>query len=190
MDFALFRNQIREFARQQIEQRPLYLDTETTGLDKNAEIVEIAIIEHDGSPLFQSLVRPSRPIPPEVIAVHGIHDDEVKTAPPWPIVWNSIRPLLKGRLIAAYNADFDRRMMEQSLTRYGFKWQETLTTLDIMQIFADYRGEWDPNRRAYRYFKLEEAGRFLGIPLPNSHRALDDARLARAVLHAIAGLPY
>jgi len=190
MNEMSFRNQIRDFARQQIEKRPLYLDTETTGLDKNAEIVEIAIVEYDGSLLFQSLVRPSRPIPPEVVAVHGIRDEEVKTAPPWPVVWNSLRPLVRGRLIAAYNAEFDRRMMEQSLTRYGLRWQDTFSTLDIMQIFAEFRGEWDPGRRAYRYFKLEEAGRYLGIPLPNSHRAFDDALLARAVLHAIAGLPY
>ena len=29
--------------------RPLYLDTETTGLDPRAEIVEIALIDHDGA---------------------------------------------------------------------------------------------------------------------------------------------
>jgi DNA polymerase III epsilon subunit-like protein len=41
-----------------------------------------------------------------------------------------------------------------------------------------------------RYFKLEEAGRFFQIPLPNAHRSAADALLTRAVLHSIAGISY
>ena len=38
------------------------LDTETTGLDSRAEIVEISIIDKHGNTLFDSLIKPKNPI--------------------------------------------------------------------------------------------------------------------------------
>ena len=47
---ALSPNQQRvaEIARSIVQKNPVYLDTETTGLDKNAEIVEIAVVDDAG----------------------------------------------------------------------------------------------------------------------------------------------
>lgn len=184
------RQQVIQQARQWINEKPVYIDTETTGLDKTAEIVEIAVINHDGSTLYESLVRPSRPIPPDLVSIHGIDNHMVEKAPTFPVVWATLRSLLLDRKIAVYNAEFDLRMMRQSYEIYKLPWKERLITFDIMQLYAAYRGEWDTTRRSYRYFKLEEAGRSLQIPLPNSHRAADDARLTRALLHSIAGVDY
>lgn len=184
------RQAIIQQARQWIRENPVFMDTETTGLDKNAEIVEIAVIDCDGSILFESFVRPSRPIPPDLTAIHGIDNQMVKKAPTFPVVWASLRTYLLDRKIALYNAEFDLRMMRQSYEVYKLAWKERLSALDIMQLYAAYRGEWDATRRAYRYFKLEEAGKSLRIPLPNSHRAADDARLTRALLYAIGGMDY
>jgi hypothetical protein len=55
-----------------------------------------------------------------------------------------------------------------------------------MKLYAQFRGDWDAQRRQYRYISLEKAGKDAGIYLPNTHRAVDDALLARAVLHFIA----
>lgn len=180
--------QLIQQARQWIAEKPVFLDTETTGLDKNAEIVEIAVINDDGSTLYESLVRPSRPIPAQAVNIHGIDHHMVEKAPTFPVVWASLRSLLLDRKIAVYNAEFDLRMMRQSYEIYKLAWKERLITFDIMQLYAAYRGEWDAPRRSYRYFSLEEAGRSFQIPLPNSHRAADDARLTRALLFTIAGL--
>ncbi len=182
--------QISAYARELIKQSPLYLDTETTGLDNNAEIVEIVVLESDGTVLYESLVKPLSPIPLEATRIHGIGDAHVANAPTWPLVWATLRPLVVQRPLAIYNAAFDLRMMRQSMQRYQLTWRENITAIDIMQLFAEYRGEWDSLRRAYRWVKLEEAGRYFNIPLNNTHRASDDTRLARAVLHALAGLPY
>ncbi|HQF69216.1 MAG TPA: hypothetical protein PL171_06005, partial [Anaerolineaceae bacterium] len=56
--------QIRESARQILALKPVYLDTETTGIGSVDEIVEISVIDHDGAQLFSKLVKPTRPIPP------------------------------------------------------------------------------------------------------------------------------
>src|SRR6266511_2362154 len=55
----------------------IILDTETTGLDLSAEIVQISLITIDGASLFDSLVKPTQPIPPEVTAIYHITDLDV-----------------------------------------------------------------------------------------------------------------
>lgn len=180
------KREVAEFARQKRLEKPVYLDTETTGLERNDEIVEIAIVDEDGSCLFDSLVRPSKPIPAAAMRVNHITNEMVKTARPWPILWPQIRGILAGRLIVIYNAEFDLRMMQQSHALYRLPWRENLNSLCAMKLYAQYRGEWDPSRRAYRNYKLDEARVHCGLQLPNSHRALADAQLARALFHFIA----
>lgn len=182
--------QVIQFAREKINQRPVYIDTETTGLNRSDEIVEISIIDHDGSILLSKLVKPSQPIPRQAQAIHGITDAMVTSEKAWPTLWPEIRNILYGRVIAAYNAPFDRQMMEQSHARYRLPWRENLEFLDVLPIFSEFRGDWDAFRRSYRFFKLEQAGQFFSIPLPNAHRSTADALLTRAVLHSIAGISY
>lgn len=180
--------QVMEIARQKLQELPIYLDTETTGLDKNAEIVEIGVVGSDGEILVETFVRPSQLIPAEATRLHGISNEQVEKALAWPSVWASIRGFLLNRPIGVYNAEYDLRLMMQSMTRYRLSWRENLNTFDIMHLYAKYRGEWDPARRSYRYVRLEDARRQLGIPLPNAHRAVADALLTRAVLHKLAGM--
>jgi DNA polymerase III subunit epsilon len=97
-----------------------------------------------------------------------------------------LRTLLVGRLICAYNAEFDMRMMQQSHARYRLPWKETFKSFDIMQLYSKYKGEWDSIRRSYRYHTLDKAGKECQISIPNAHRAATDALLARALLHYIA----
>lgn len=188
--FVSHREQIISLARQKLEQKPVYIDTETTGLNRTDEIIEISIIDFDGSELLTRLIKPSQSIPSEAYKIHGISNEMVKTAQAWPILWPLVRGHLYGRVIAAYNATFDQRMMEQSHGRYRLPWREKLEFLDVLTLFSEYVGEWDQNRVSYRYFKLEEAGRYFNIALPNAHRSTADALLTRAVLHSIAGMPY
>jgi DNA polymerase-3 subunit epsilon len=182
--------EIAQIARQKIAQKPIYLDTETTGLTRSDEIVEISVIDHDGSVLFSQMVKPSQPIPREAERVHGITNAMVANAQSWPLVWMKLRPLVYGRLIGVYNEEFDSRMMIQSHQRYRLPWREKLEFLDVLKLYSDFRGEYDPIHGSYRLFKLAEAGQYFKISLPNAHRSTADALLTRAVLHSIAGLPY
>ena len=184
------KQQVMQLVRQKLAEKPVYIDTETTGITRTDEILEIVIVDWDGSVLFESFIRPQKPIPPESTAIHGITSDMVEKARPWPIAWQQIRPLVAGRLLAIYNAEFDMRMMQQSLEQYRLPWRENFDTLDIMDLFSQFIGEWDPNRKALRRYRLEQAGKYFKIPIPNAHHALEDTLLARAVLYSMAGLPY
>ena len=182
------RTQAIQKARQLLSLSPIYLDTETTGTDAFSEIVEICIIDDDGKVLLESLVKPAGRIPLDVIAIHGITDELVMGAPRWMTVWPAVRSTLAGRHVGIYNLDFDMRLIQQTNNKYKVNQQvsQAANYFCIMRLYAQFFGVRDPYRGNYRWQSLEAAGGQCGIPLPNSHRARDDALLARAVLHYMA----
>ena len=177
-------------ARQVLQNDLVYLDTETTGLGPKDEIVEIALVDKDGNTLLDSFVKPGHPIPPDAFQIHGITNDMVQKSPAWPILWTTrVKTLLSGRIVVAYNAEFDLRMMKQSYEiNMSRPWTENIRSFDLLKVYSLFRGVWDPQRRAYKYFSLDEAGKSSGISLPNAHRAVADTLLARALLIYIAGV--
>ncbi|URJ47244.1 3'-5' exonuclease [Paenibacillus polymyxa] len=92
-----------------IERKSEYiiLDVKTTGLDGDSEIVEIAIIDLNENPLFETLIKPVSLIPEEATAIHGITNEMVENAPSWPEAWNLIQDILCAcKIILIYSADF------------------------------------------------------------------------------------
>lgn len=184
---GLERSEVARRARQLLSQSPVYLDTETTGVGPTAEIVEIAILDHDGSLLFESLVKPRGVIEPEAIRVHGITSEMLESAPTWKEVWQPVEAILLGRKVGVYNSEFDLRVMKQSHQRYWLSWKiPEESFFCIMKLYARFVGDWDARRGSYRWHSLDQAGRQCGITLPNTHRAKDDALLARALLQYMA----
>jgi DNA polymerase-3 subunit epsilon len=159
---------------------PLFIDTETTGLSPFDEIVEIAIVDSDGAVLFNSLVRPTRQISPESGRVHKITQAMLADQPTWPELLPEVAAVIGGKYVGIYNADFDLRMIQQTQKNHGLAGQPFGKTFCIMKLYA----EFSPFA-AGRYQKLEDAGRQCRIAIPNSHRALDDAQLARAVFQCM-----
>ncbi len=179
------RLQIAQQARQLALKRPLFLDTETTGLDDRAEIVEIAVIDSQGAVLLESLVRPTRKIPWDVIRIHGITDDMVAGAPTWRELFPRLEEILRGSLVGIYNADFDLRMLSQSHLAHGLFFPRNIfESFCIMRLYAQFYGA-PGYYGSPRWHKLEAAARQCGIPLQNTHRARDDALLAKAVFEYI-----
>lgn len=173
----------REYARLQ----PLFLDTETTGLDPRAEVVEISLVDDAGQPLLDTLVKPTRPMPRDAFQVHGISDAMLATAPTWPEVWPRVEALLQGRIVLIYNADFDMRMLRQSHAAWRIPWEPpNFQAACLMKLYAEYHGE-PGSYGSYRWQSLEIARRQCGIRLPNTHRALVDATLAKAVFDVMVG---
>ena len=173
-------------AREYLAVRPVFLDTETTGLGIGAEIIEISVVDHDGTILFDSLVKPARLIPLDAIQIHGITNEMVRDAHLWKDVWQSLKQILNGRYIGIYNAEFDLKMVRQSHQIYNLPWDFPAgRVFDVMKLYSDYSG-------SRRWVSLDVAGRQCGIStLTNAHRARQDTLLLRAVFQFIAGqAPY
>lgn len=178
-------------AAQLLARHPLFLDTETTGLDGEAEICDLAVIDHTGHVLLNTLVRPTRHIPPDATAIHGITDADVAGAPTFAEVGPRLAELLYSRFVIIYNADFDVRMLRQSHRAAGLPRDDRPLTVDcLMELYAEHHGDWVPRRGSYRWQSLGSAALQCGLSWPDggAHRAATDAEMARRLLVHLAHL--
>lgn len=186
------REAISRQARAWLAANALILDTETTGLGDDAEVVELAVIDCAGAVLLDTLVRPSGPVPAEAAAIHGITDVMLAGAPTWPEIHDRFCRLIAGRLVIAYNVVFDVRMIEQTARRYRALIPE-LVPLDqvatfscAMLAYADFYGEWSEQKGRCRWQKLSAAVQQQGVTAENAHRALGDCLMTLGVVRAMA----
>ena len=181
-----------EQARLIMQQDPLILDTETTGLGNNAEICEISVIDARGRTLVDQLIKPVRPIPADATDIHGITNDDVAEASNFGHVWPQLTTILLGQTVVIYNSDYDLRLLRQSgmavgIGSMGALHSITRNTFCAMKLYAQYYGAWNDRRGSYRWQPLDAAVRQCGItPPPNMHRARTDSELTLKVLEHMA----
>lgn len=157
------------------------LDTETTGLDSAAEIIEIAIIDHEGRNKGSARIKPSeRAVMDErAFAVHGISMDELANERPITDFAEDIKWSIHGKTVVAYNAAFDYRMLLQSFAAHQANPPEVLLVANFecaMLKYSAFVGDWNLARGQYRLQKLPFA----------VHGSLADARAVLAVLQLMA----
>jgi len=172
------RERAAEWARDLLERSDwVILDTETTGISPYDEIVQIAIVASDGRVLCDTLVRPTRTIPPEATAIHGISDADVRDASLFPDVYGRVREILSGKRVIIYNAQFDLRLIRQTLTLHN------LLPYDLdsdqaecaMLVYSAWVGErWSDG--GYKWQKLENA----------DHSAVGDCLATLALIKKMA----
>ena len=187
------REAISRQARAWLEANALILDTETTGLGDDAEVVELAVIDCAGAVLLDTLVRPSGPVPAEAAAIHGITDAMLADAPTWSEIHDRFCDLVEGRQVVIYSREFDVRVINQTARRYGLQAPQGFDlVLDqgsihcAMQAYAEFRGEWSAEKGQYRWQKLSAAAAQQGVTVTNAHRALGDCLMTLGVVRAMA----
>ncbi len=152
------------------------LDIETTGLDPQRDaILEIGMVHFSGRRIeaeYSQLINPGRPIPALITQLTGITNEMVRNAPPIKAVLQEVSDFAGNAPIVGHNVQFDLSFMrKQNVLR-------TNASVDTYELAAIAL----PSNSRYN---LGTLGQTLGILIPNSHRALDDARLAHAVLQSL-----
>ena len=149
------------------------VDTETTGLDDSAEIIEIGMVKViDGivADRYSQLIRPYRPIPEEITQLTGIDNDMVEHQPHWNDVEAAILDFIGDFTLVAHNVSFDRGMIENHIGRVlPNAW---LDTHDVAKIFM-------PSLTSYKLISIAGA---LQIAESGFHRAVNDAEVTAQVL--------
>jgi DNA polymerase III epsilon subunit-like protein len=158
----------------------LVVDTETTGLGYDAEVVQVAVVNgKDGRILLDTLICPYNAIPKAATAIHGITNEMVSNAPTYRQIEAELRTLLQGVNVVAYNANFDERMLAQSAELYdlpavSYRWYCAMKAYQKM-VF----------RR--RWCKLGEACAEMGVKMNGAHWATADALATRDLVLAMVG---
>lgn len=163
----------------------LILDTETTGLGEDAEIVEIALIDTAGEILLNTLVKPRSVIPDSAIAIHGITNELVADAPSWPDVYSKFYQLISGRKIVVYNSDYDTRLLDQTNDDWGLTEPSYIERPEFecaMLAYAEFYGQ-KSERGGYKWQKLTAAAEQQDVIIEGApHRALSDCQTTLGLL--------
>jgi DNA polymerase III subunit epsilon len=175
-------------ANKLVSQNTLILDTETTGLGKKDEIVELSIITVRGEVLVNSLVKPTILMPPSASAIHGISNLELSNAPYITSFLKYLVDLFSRNYVAIYNAAFDLRLLKQSLFAHKTYFPKIPSNIYcVMEMYAMFNGEYDEIYKRYRWISLSTAAAKLGIIVSgNLHRAMVDVELTRQIILKIA----
>lgn len=163
-----------------------YLDTETTGL--NGQVIEVALVDREGTVHFHSRVQPTVPVEPDALAVHGLSDADLADAPSWREVAVQLQPVLAGRRIVAFNADFDRARLKTSDEAYGLTPAgEPIRWRCAMEAYAPLHGDWSDYHGDWRWTSLRGACLQMGVP-PEAvvHGALGGAQALARLVAAVA----
>jgi len=177
-------------AQQWLRDNCLILDTETTGLGEDAEIVEIAVIDTTGKILLNTLVRPLSVIPTSAVAIHGITNEMLTDAPSWPEVCSKFYPIISGRKIVIYNSEYDTRLLDQTNDNWCIKTHFSIGRPVFecaMLAYAEFYGQ-KSERGGYKWQKLTAAAEQQGVIIEGTpHRALSDCLTTLGVIKAMAG---
>lgn len=174
------------WARRMLNSGFVVLDTETTGLDDDDELVQVSVIDHTGEILLDQRLRPQKAIHPQATAVHGLRVADLRAAPPFVEVYPALETTIKDRIVIAYNAKFDRRMLGQTITRYQRRGIRVLRWECAMQQYAKFLGRWDRRRRGFQWIKLTMACGIERIPVTAAHTATGDCLMTLKLIEKMA----
>lgn len=162
-------DEVRTWAQKMITPgAAVIVDVETT--DLVGAVIEVAVIDAcSGDVLLDTLVDPGPVrIAPEAAAVHGISALDLLRAPRWCDVAWQMCAAVSGRVILAYNADFDHGRIAADCRR-----------ANVVCDMTD-RARWQCVMAA----RSVAAG--TRLRLAGGHRALSDAHATRSVLLGLA----
>jgi DNA polymerase-3 subunit epsilon len=148
----------------------VFFDLETTGIKVATDrIVEICMLRQntDGSTKIKTYrINPEIPIPPEVTAIHGISDEDVRDCPTFRQIAGEIVNFLENCDLAGFNSNhFDIPMLVEEFLRANHEFDlKGRRFVDVQNIF--HRMEPRNLAAAYKFYCDKE--------LVNAHSAEAD----------------
>jgi DNA polymerase-3 subunit epsilon len=156
--------------------RPIYYDTETTGVRNDKDrIIELAAFDPVENRTFCRFINPGCPIPHEATAIHHITNEMVANAPSFKAVAEEFMMFCPEEtvLIAHNNDAFDKLFLEQEFKRAALEFP-SYQFIDTLKWARKYRSDLPRHT-------LQSLREVYGFPVNQAHRALDDV----TVLHQV-----
>jgi DNA polymerase III epsilon subunit-like protein len=167
--------------------RILFLDTETTGPDPaTAEICEIAFVlaEYNGfsfasrKQVFETLIKPSIPIPPEASAVNRISNTMVSNSHPAAEFTDQIRSLTEqADYIAAHNLPYDYEILKRQYPSLFKRFSRSMH-IDTLRLSRHIWQDIPSHALQVLRYRFELDSNIQG----DAHRALFDTELVQSLL--------
>jgi DNA polymerase III epsilon subunit-like protein len=153
----------------------VYLDIETTGKEKDDQIVELAIVDEAGKTLFCSLVNPTCDIHPKAYGLHLLSKDHLKDAPCIDEIDEQVAEILRGKHVVMFFEEFDLRYLTPRML-------EAIGSAHTCCQRKFFKMRCQQGRPRGEKADLDFAARFVNHKWTGQrHRALPDAMACRDV---------
>lgn len=157
----------------------LYLDTETTGLEENRQIIEISLVDADLNLLFHSKVKPTIQIGEKAIKVHGINLDDLADEPTFEEISDKFFSSMDGKKIIGYNIEFDLKAIINSANARDVKVPMIKAEFMCAMTFANQLFKRE------RYQKLTDLCKAFNIDTCGAHSSLADAIMTAKLMRKL-----
>ncbi len=154
------------------------IDTETTGLTDEDEVVELAVVSMDGETIYHSYYYPDIEVNPQASKVNHLTKEGLKGNPKLDNEeWEKIKKAIDNKPIMGHNIGFDKRMIVQTMAKTGSN------VLDVNALFEDLIDTMDiakkyiPHESGKGFYKLNNLTTLVGITREEQHDAADDCRM-------------
>lgn len=129
----------------------VYLSCICTGYEEASrnDVLQIAVRDDAGKLLFDSLIKPAKRKRWDSYS-HGITPESVRDAPALSDIAPELHKLLKGKHVVLYNKKSLIRFLRPVLCTAA-------STHCCMLAYAEFKHDWDPYHKHYRWHKLDDA---------------------------------
>ena len=159
--------------------KTICFDTETTGIGKDAEILQLAIINGVGEVLFNELIKPKAQTNWwQAEKVHHISPKMVEKCSAIDSYFPILAKIFKEtEFCVGYNLPFDIRMLKQSGVPMRYLNRKECQRIDVMKDFAPVFGEKGRNNK-YKWQSLSTCAAYYNYDWgeDKAHGALADAK--------------
>lgn len=118
----------------------LFLDTQTTGMDIDDEVIELAIMNSNKDVIYYSLFSPSVNMKKDAIKATGFTDKMLDKENLFKNECGKINTITNSKIIVGWNVKFDIRMLKQTAAKNGqyLDLNNDCLVIDLRDIFESY----------------------------------------------------
>ncbi len=150
-----------------------FLDTETTGLQNDDEVLSLSIINFNNDVMFNNLIKPVHRLTwSRAQKLHGITPEDVANKQTLVEYEKELEPFFtKDNLIVGYNVLYDVRLLKQSGASLHCDF------FDVMEAFSAVYGELNRRKLTRRNCKLSLCADHYKYERTKFHSSLEDAKV-------------
>lgn len=158
------------------------LDLETTSLDaRDARVVQIGAVRIANGRILETeldrLVNPGAPIPAETVAIHGITNADVESAPRFPELLPEIEALIGDAIVIGHTIGYDLDVLRREFELASRPWRQprSLCVRALARLAAP----------TLAHHSIELLCQWLDVPMVGRHTALGDAETTARLFRAL-----